>query len=101
MKQCVRCRGLVPESVPSCPNCEVAQKRRGTKGLLAAAGLISLAANNCNTAVALYGVPCTTKLADGGNGCVDVCQVALPDGGEPIDDPANACYVPRTSDGGR
>jgi hypothetical protein len=40
MKQCLGCRGVVPETVQDCPNCQ-AERRPGLKVLVAAAGMVA------------------------------------------------------------
>jgi hypothetical protein len=84
----------VPSTVADCPNCAAARRRQGTgKTLLAAAGLVAIAANGCFCG-AVYGPPCAAKGVDGGLvGCNDTCETLLPDGGDPTADPANSCFV--------
>lgn len=96
MKQCLGCRGLVPEALTTCPNCAV-QPRSGAKVLMAAAGLVTLVATGC-IATPVYGIACTAKQLDGGtHGCFGECTTLLEDGGVPARDPSDICYK---ADGG-
>lgn len=97
MKQCLGCRGLVPESLESCPNCAV-ERRTGLKGLVAAAGVVALVASSCGVPMPVYGIACTSKQFDGGhNGCPGECTTLLDDGGLPARDSSNSCFK---ADGG-
>ena len=94
MKQCVACRGLVPESLSQCPNCAVAPR----SSLKKVVGLVALVASGCSAPTPVYGIPCTSRQLDGGNnGCPGDCSTLLDDGGVPARDPQNSCYKP---DGG-
>jgi RNA polymerase subunit RPABC4/transcription elongation factor Spt4 len=91
MKQCLGCRGLVPEPLSACPNCAV-EPRSSLKVLVAAAGLVALVATG-TSCVALYGAPCISRQFDGGNnGCPGSCDTYLDDGGVPAQDPSHYCY---------
>ena len=92
MKQCLGCQGLVPEGLAACPNCAV-ERGPGVKGLVAAAGLVVLAASSCVLATPVYGIACTSKQVDGGAaGCPGDCATLLDDGGAPDHDPSNSCF---------
>ena len=93
MKQCLACRGLVPESLDACPNCAVTPRR--LKKLVGLVALVGAAATSC---VPVYGAPCALRQVDGGsNGCFGQCDTLLEDGGTPAKDPQHECFVP---DGG-
>lgn len=97
MNQCLQCQSVVPVSLVSCPNCAI-DRKRGSKVLMAAAGLVALVSSNCSTIMPVYGIPCTSKQLDGGNnGCPGECSTLLPDGGSPTRDPADSCFK---ADGG-
>jgi hypothetical protein len=56
MKQCLTCRGLVPESLDACPNCAIDRR----PSLLKVAGLVALMTTGCperNIPVPVYGAP--------------------------------------------
>ncbi len=94
MKQCSACRGLVPESIPRCPNCAVSSRLGTAVHLAAGAALIGLIVSACSPVpMPAYGVACTAKQIDGGNrGCFGACDVLLEDGGKPSHDPNNGCF---------
>lgn len=97
MKQCLDCRGVVPEALEACPNCAVAPRGGGLKVVAAAAGLVALVTSGC-IATPVYGIPCTSRQLDGGNkGCYGACDTFLEDGGNPANDPDTGCVRP---DGG-
>ncbi|MBE2251853.1 MAG: hypothetical protein IAE78_20120 [Myxococcus sp.] len=92
MNQCLSCQGVVPAGLAACPNCAVTRRKTGLKA--AALGLVAIAVSNCGSAMALYGIPCTSKQVDGGaNGCPGECTTLLPDGGDPRKDATNACFT--------
>jgi len=96
MKQCLGCRGLVPEPLQECPNC-VTERGLGLKVFVAAAGMVAIVASGC-LATPVYGIACASKQVDGGhNGCFGDCNTLLDDGGLPARDPTNECFK---ADGG-
>ena len=97
MKQCLACRGLVPESLSSCPNCAIAPRSSALKKMAVATGLVALV-GGAMSCVPVYGAPCTSRQVDGGtNGCFGDCNTLLEDGGTPAKDPQDPCFQ---SDGG-
>lgn len=84
MKQCLACRGLVPERLSHCPNCAVSPRRVGT--LAAGTALIGLLASGCGVAMPVYGAPCTSKLPDGGSVCTGARAGQELQAAEPADD---------------
>jgi hypothetical protein len=89
MRQCLGCKGLVPESSPTCPNCEVTAKGRGLlRSMVMATGTVAIIADGL--ACPAYGVPCTSKP----DTCLDECSEVQADGGSPRNDPANTlCFT--------
>lgn len=90
MRQCVECRGLVPDEAAACPNCNVGRRLSGLKKALVA---VSISVSSCTSCLP-YGVPpCPAEEPN----CYDSCEQALPDGGSPREDPSTGC---RQNDGG-
>ncbi len=94
MRQCLGCKGLVPEASSSCPNCEVTARKYGlVRKVVLTTGTLALIACGIGPAPA-YGVPCTSKQVDGGNnGCPGACDTVQSDGGNPAKNPADTtCF---------
>lgn len=90
MQQCLKCKGLVPETSSSCPHCRAAPKWWSLPLTIAGGAMAAVTLSAC------YGPACATtvKLPDGGttssyggnqcNGYYDCTATA--DGGVPVHD---------------
>ncbi len=107
MLQCSRCNGFVPEGGTRCPHCSLSAAHPRWKSWLSVPLALAGAGAAAVTLSACYGVPCVSKLPDGGTksqgfgGCVADCNAPLADGGNPQNDPLwREDCLPPSDDGG-